>query len=74
MKTSEVILLSEMTGMAGYDTSASYPAPGPQYVSGYEADPRHAGAGWAGGVQYPGHGQVPGQGSPSERYSYYDNR
>ena len=64
-----------MSGMAGYDTGASYPTPGAaQYVGGYEGDPRHAGAGWTGGVQYGGHGQVPGQGSPSDRYSYYDNR
>ena len=58
------------TSMTGYDTSATV-YPSPQY--GYEGDPRQAG--W-GGVQYQPahHQQLPGQGSPSERYSYYDNR
>ena len=56
-----------MSGMADYDTGAAYPTP--QYVAGYQVDPRQ-GAGWA---QYSGHGGQ-GQGSPSDRYSYYDNR
>ena len=43
--------------MTGYDTGAQYPTGGPQYVPGYEGDPRHQAGGWA-GVQYPGHTQV----------------
>ena len=77
------------TSMTGYDTSATvYPTPQYGYegeISWPETgavtasllcsgDPRQAG--W-GGVQYQPahHGQgLPGQGSPSERYNYYDNR
>lgn len=58
------------SSMTGYDTSATV-YPSPQY--GYEGDPR---AGGWGAVQYPAHHQqqLPGQGSPSDRYNYYDNR
>ena len=77
------------TSMTGYDTSATvYPTPqygyeGENELAGLHSavltaslcpgDPRQAG--W-GGVQYQPahHQQLPGQGSPSERYSYYDNR
>ena len=64
------VVLIVMSGMTGYETGATYPAP--QYA--YEGDPRHQAGGW--GVQYQPHPhqQVPGQGSPTERYPYYDNR
>ena len=48
-------------------------------VNGVELHTGHHGdqhqAGQLGQGQRAGHGgQVPGQGSPSDRYSYYDNR
>lgn len=73
-----------MSGMTGYEAGgvaggvAAYPGPAPgpvQYSYGDTGDPHRGHQGWAGaGVQYPGHTQLQGQGSPSDRYSYYDNR
>jgi len=64
-----------MAGMAGYEQPNAYPAP--QVYPGYEGgggggDPRQQQ--WVPYQHQGGHHQLPGQGSPTERYPYYDNR
>ena len=64
------VLSSIITHIMIYPNHDDFAGPGPE-----AGDPRaHQGPGQWG---YPGGGhggQVPGQGSPSDRYSYYDNR
>jgi len=65
-----------MAGMAGYEQPNAYTAP--QVYPGYEGaaaaggDPRQQQ--WVPYQHQGGHHQLPGQGSPTERYPYYDNR
>ena len=68
MSVSLVVILT-MSGMTGYEGPGSvYPTP--QYYCG--DDPRHHQS-WA--QYHPHHQQVPhGQGSPTQRYPYYDSR